>query len=423
MTTELRQAARRTANTLTDRLASPTDVHHLKLSQGWWPQSLAHGALGVALLHIERARTGDGSWQRAHDWLSAAATSPAVGGDDSHLYYGAPALAFALHLAAEERPGQYARALDTLDKHVATTTRRRLEQAHTRMDRGRWPALAEFDTIRGLTGLGALLLRRDVHTDLTRHVLTYLVRLTEPVRHDGELLPGWWSNLGPSGKPAPTDFTEGHANNGLAHGITGPLALLSLAALRGITVEGHTEAIGRICSWLDQWQQHTPAGHWWPYWITREQLRSGHPGPGPTRPSWCYGTAGFARVQQLAALATDDLARQRTAEETLFRAMAEPSHRDLTTDLSLCHGFAGLAYLTQRTAADAIAPGLADCLPALITPLTTHPPAVLADQLLTGPGGGDLGLLEGAAGVALALHSYQAQTPALSGWDACLLIN
>ncbi|MCX5206721.1 lanthionine synthetase C family protein [Streptomyces sp. NBC_00237] len=422
-TTDLRQEARAAADVLADRLASPTEVRHLPLSQGWWPQSLAHGALGVALLHIERARSGDGTWQRAHDWLACAAAEQAVGGDDSHLYYGVPALAFVVHLAAEDRPGQYGRALATLDKHVRALVRSRLEKAHARMDAGRWPALAEFDTIRGLTGLGALLLRREEHADLARDVLAYLVRLTEPVRHGGESLPGWWSDLAPSGKPSPAEFPGGHANNGVAHGISGPLALLSLAALRGITVPGQMEAIGRICSWLDRWQQHPSTGVWWPHWITRAQLGNELPGAGPARPSWCYGTAGFARTQQLAALATDDLARQRNAEQALLQAMTHPAQRHQTADLSLCHGFAGLAYLTQRSAEDAVTAGLQECLPELISPITAHPPTVLADQLLATPGGGDIGLLEGAAGIALALHSYQAQRPAVSGWDACLLIH
>jgi phage gp46-like protein len=274
------------ADVIADRLASPADARGLVLAPGWWPQSLANGAVGVALLHIERARTGIGSWQRAHDWLSCAADGPVITGDDSHLYYGAPALAFALHAAAD-RPGRYARALDTLDRHVAAATRHRLERAHARMDRGELPALAEFDAIRGLAGIGAYLLRREAHTELTRTVLAYLVRLTEPVKIDGELLPGWWSDLAPSGRPSP-DYPGGHANTGMAHGIGGPLALLSLAARRGITVDDQTTAIGRICAWLDQWRQDGPAAPWWPYWITREQLRSGHPGNGPSRPSWCY---------------------------------------------------------------------------------------------------------------------------------------
>lgn len=418
---DLRDATRAAADTIAERLAAPQDVRSLHHRQGWWPQSLAHGAVGVALLHIERARMDQGPWQRAHDWLACAAAEPAVGGSDSHLYYGAPALAFALHAAAD-RPGRYARALNTLDQYVTAAVRDRLASSHARMDRGETPALAEYDAIRGLSGLGALLLHRDIHTDLLREILTYLVRLTEPVKHDGEVLPGWWSHLAPSGEVSP-DYPAGHANNGVAHGIGGPLAMLSLAARHGIAVEGHRDAITRILAWLDQWQQEGSAGPWWPYWITREQLRSGKPGPGPSRPSWCYGTAGFARTQQLAALATSDPARQRMAESALLEAMTDPGQLGATVDLSLCHGFAGLAHITQLVAADAITPGLTECLPRLLAPITDTAPGALAASLLDPPKGGDIGLLEGAAGTALALQSFQTGTPSISGWDSCFLTN
>jgi hypothetical protein len=416
------ETVRAAADVIADRLASPVNVRSLELVSGWWPQSLAYGAAGVALLHIERARTGLASWERAHDWLACAAGGPVITGHDSHLFYGAPALAFVLNAAAD-RPGRYARALDTLDRHVATATRRRLDCAHARMDRGALPTLAEFDTIRGLTGIGAHLLRRRTHTELTRAVLTYLVRLTEPVTIGDELLPGWWSDLAPSGRPSP-DYPGGHANTGVAHGIGGPLALLSLAARRGITVDGHNAAIERICAWLDRWRQDRPAGSWWPYWITREHLRFGHPGTGPSRPSWCYGTAGLARAQQLAALATGDMQRQRMAERALANAMTDPGQLAATGDLSLCHGFAGLTHMTQCAAADAITPGLRACLPRLLDPFCELPPDALATSLLhQADGGGDIGLLEGAIGVALALHTTQTRTPSASGWDSCFLIN
>lgn len=417
----LRESTRVAADTIAERLAAPQDIRSLHHRQGWWPQSLAHGAVGVALLHIERARTDQGPWQRAHDWLACAAVEPAVGGSDSHLYYGAPALAFALH-AASDRPGRYARALNTLDRYVTTAIRDRLDTAHARMDRGEMPALAEFDAIRGLSGMGALLLHRGLHADVLREILTYLVRLTEPVKHDGEFLPGWWSHLAPSGTTSP-DYPEGHANNGVAHGVGGPLAVLCLAARRGVTIAGHLNAINRILAWLDHWQQDSPTGPRWPYWITREQLRSGTPGTGPSRSSWCYGTAGLARAQQLAALALNDPARQRMAETALLRAMTDPGQLDATVDVSLCHGFAGLAHLTRLVAADAITPGLAECLPRLLAPITDTAPATLADSLIDPPGGGDIGLLEGAAGTALALNSFHTGTPSASGWDTCFLTN
>ncbi|MDJ1136275.1 lanthionine synthetase C family protein [Streptomyces iconiensis] len=417
---ELRDTARAAAGAIADRLASPDDARRLDLVQGWWPQSLAHGAAGVALLHIERARSGHGPWQRAHDWLACAAEGGAVGGPDAHLYYGAPALAFALHAAAD-RPGRYARALDTLDTHVTELVRQRLRFAHARIDDGDYPELAEYDAIRGLSGLGALLLRRREHTELLREVLTYLVRLTEPVKHDGELLPGWWTHLAPSGKPS-LDYPEGHANNGVAHGIGGPLALLALTASTGITVPGQVKAITRVLAWLDRWQQAGPTGPWWPYWVTRKQLRSGAPGPGPSRPSWCYGTAGFARAQQLAALATGDADRQRAAEAALLRSVSDPGQRDATVDLSLCHGFAGLAHITRIVAADALTPGFTDSLPILLAPITGTPPEGLVNTPCEPVGGGDIGLLEGAAGTALALHTFATDSPPLSGWDSAFLI-
>ncbi|AXG77087.1 lanthionine synthetase C family protein [Streptomyces paludis] len=418
---EPRENARAAADAVAERLATPEDMRSPHHRQGWWPQSLAHGAVGIALLHIERARTGDGPWQRAHDWLACAAAQPAIGGTDSHLYYGAPALAFALHAAAD-RPGRYARALNTLDRHITAAIQERLAGAHARIDRGETPKLAEFDAIRGLSGMGALLLHRDIHIDLFREILAYLVRLTEPVKHNGEPLPGWWSHLAPSGEVFP-DYPAGHANNGVAHGIGGPLALLALAIRHGITVEGHHEAIARILAWLDRWRQDGPAGPWWPYWITREQLRSGRPGAGPSRPSWCYGTAGLARAQQLAALATHDPARQRAAEGAFLHAMTDPGQLRATVDLSLCHGFAGLAHITGLVAADAITPGLTECLPRLLAPITDTTTGSPAASLLDPPGGGDMGLLEGAAGTALALHSFRAGTATASGWNSCFLIN
>lgn len=414
-------AAAAAADAIAERLASPGQVRALNLRPGWWPQSLANGAAGIALVHIARARAGLAPWRIAHDWLECAAGGQALSGPDSHLFYGAPALAFALHTAADQT-GHYARALDTLDRHVAAATRRRLAAAHARIDQGRLPALAEFDAIRGLTGLGAYLLRRDPGGDLIRDVVAYLIRLTEPIDDDGDLLPGWWSDLSPAGHRS-AEFPGGHANTGMAHGIGGPLALLALATRSGIVVDGHAEAIGRILAWLDRWRHTGDPGPWWPYWVTRAHLRAEPldvPARGPSRPSWCYGTAGIARAQQLAALALGDPARHRMAEDALA-ALTDPGQLAATTDLSLCHGYAGLAHIAAHAARDALTPVPAACLPPLLANLVPPDadPRSLAARLL--PPGTDAGLLEGAAGIALALHTASTDTPPV-GWDAFMLI-
>src|SRR5690606_3748951 len=232
-----------------------------------WSQSLAKGAVGTALLHIERAHAGTGSWQTAHTWLAAATSSEITGGPTTGLFFGAPAVAYALHTANRCAPGRYERTLAALDHSITNTTRLRLDRAHARIDRAAPARFAEWDLIYGRTGIGAYLLRRDPYSPLLRDVLSYLVRLTEPLHLDGQALPGWWTHTDPTGAVSP-QFPGGHGNLGIAHGITGPLALLSLAPRHGVNVDGHSAAVARICTWLDTWRQDSDTGPWWPRWIT-----------------------------------------------------------------------------------------------------------------------------------------------------------
>ncbi|MER7693012.1 lanthionine synthetase C family protein [Streptomyces sp. NPDC097610] len=389
-------------------------------------QHLAYGPPGIALLHIELAANGLGPWHRAHDWLAAASRQPLTCGPDSHPYYGVPAFAHALTCAADHLPDSYQRALDAMDAQIAVDVGRRLDAAHHRIDAGRLPQLAEFDAIRGLGGYGAYLLRRNPGSSTTRAVLDYCVRLTEPITHHGVTLPGWWAETGPSGSPDDR-FPGGHANTGMAHGIGGVLALLALAARNGSVTDGHHAALRTILAWLDHWKEKAGGGQVWPYWVTQGELRRGRLGSSaPRRPSWCYGTAGLARAQQLAALALGDTSRQIDAENALVAALTDPEQLKATTDNGLCHGFAGLAHAAARTADDAhpstagklraAIPGL---LAALIPPGTD--PELMATALIQDEEGGT-GLLDGAVGIALALLAPSTAAPPRSGWDACLLI-
>jgi hypothetical protein len=390
-------------------VAAPDQIKCPDMTKAWWPKSLAGGAVGVALLHIERARRGIGGWDAAHAWLTVAARDHIATGAPGCLFEGGPAVAFAVNAAADT-PGKYAHALVALDTYITDMTRQRLQDAHARIAAGRPTTLIEYDLIFGLTGIGSYLLRREQHHPLLAEVLSYLVALTKPLRIAGRAVPGWWTETGPTGRTSP-DFPAGHGNLGMAHGIAGPLALLATAMRRGAIVDGHAEAIGTICAWLDQWRQDGPNGPWWPEWITAAELhdRRVHR-VGPHRPSWCYGTPGLARAQQLAALATGDAARQHRAEQALARCLADPAQLDRITDDTICHGTAGVFQTAWRAASEAASPAIADQLP--------HLRGLLPGTLSTA----NLGLLNGAAGVALALETAATDTAPASEWDACLLI-
>ncbi|MBP5935362.1 lanthionine synthetase C family protein [Streptomyces acidiscabies] len=418
--------ALKAAGAVTDILAAPETAPVSPDTTTAHRQHLAYGPTGIALMHIERAACGLGSWQRAHDWLAVATRQPFTSGSDSHPFYGAPALAHVVACAAVHHPGPYQRALDSLDAQITADAGRRLDAAHRRIEAGLLPKLAEFDTIRGLCGYGAYLLRRDPGGPAVRTVLDYCVRLTEPIADHDDVLPGWWTTSGPSGRPDER-FPDGHSNTGLAHGIGGVLALLALSARQGIRVNGHHDAMRTILAWLDRWREESGRGPAWSYWITRTELRDGRPALYvPRRPSWCYGTAGVARAQQLAALALGDSQRQIDAENALVGALTDAAQLKATTDHGLCHGTAGLAHIAFRMSGDAhpsTAGQLRSLVPALlgsVCPPGTDP-ASFALALLHDEEAGP-GFLNGAAGVALALNSPATAEEPRSAWDTCLLI-
>ncbi|KOX23807.1 lanthionine synthetase C family protein [Nocardiopsis sp. NRRL B-16309] len=389
------------------RLSTP-----LPATEPWMGQSLAQGTAGTALLHIERAHTGHGIWQHTHQWIAAATSGQISAADTSGLFLGAPALAFILHAAAPG-PHRYASARSTLDAHVADLAHRRVDAAMDRISRGELANFAEYDIFYGLTGIGAYLLRSDPGGSALERVLCYLVALTQPIAVDGRQRPGWWVAHDPHRGASPP-FADGHGNLGAAHGITGPLMLLSQAQRRGITVEGQPEAINIICAHLDVWRQDGEAGPWWPEHLTVQDLATGIPHqPGPARPSWCYGTPGIARAGQLASLAIGDQSQQTFFEDALDACLSDPAQTGRLTDASLCHGWGGVFQTIWRASRDAATPVLERHLPYLTKRLT--------QQVLRAEGGP--GLLEGDAGAVLALMTANRRAAPKSGWDACLLID
>ncbi|MEU8251858.1 lanthionine synthetase C family protein [Nonomuraea sp. NPDC048916] len=398
------------ANAIATALANPQPWAAEPPGSGLvWPQSLWAGAAGIALLHIERARSGHGDPRTAHTWLEVAASGALTAAPNAGLFFGAPALAFVTHAAAGTS-GRYRRALDRLDDAVTSITRTRLAEAHARIDRGERPPMREFDLIRGLTGLGAYHLRRHPDHPISRDVLSYLVRLTEPLPARGEL-PPWWTTVAPNGEPS-SDYPHGHGNLGMSHGIGAALALLSLAVLRNVPVAGAKEAIERICAWTDTWRQQNDTGAWWPGTITIEQAREQRVDPSQRpRPSWCYGISGTARAQQLAGIALRDETRQQSAEDAMLATLRDPTQLDRLPECGLCHGTAGLLHAAWRMAADARTPRIRDELPKLAARLTAQ-----ISHSAPQPG-----LLDGAAGAALALHTIGTGGTA-SGWDTFLLL-
>ncbi|AFR06829.1 lanthionine synthetase C family protein [Nocardiopsis alba] len=414
VTVTIANRAHTTAQEILDSLADPDHVRFLpdKPALRQRPSSMGGGAAGVALAHVEAARTGHGPWESARTWIARALSEPINGSNTATLWSGAPALGLLTTIAATS-PARLARARARLAGATTRLTLDRLSQANTRIDRGQGPSLAEFDLIQGLTGLAVYHLHTHPEAPITRHVLAYLVRLSRPLPDDPHRLPGWWTEHSPHNSPAP-EFPGGHLNLGMAHGIAAPLAVLSLALRHGVTVDGHTDAIGRILDVLDARRHAGPRGTWWPYYLTPQRWENG-----PTtaaceqRPTWCYGTPGLARAQQLAGIALHDPHRQAMAEQTMADCLRDASQLDTLADLGLCHGWAGLLHCAWRINTDAPDTPLTQDLDRIATTLLDR---------LEGEPHPDPEFLDGRAGIALALHTYANGAAPGVPWDAHLAL-
>ncbi|MFD0551585.1 hypothetical protein ACFQ0X_22140 [Streptomyces rectiviolaceus] len=154
-------------------------------------QDLSEGPLGIALLDIE---SGDLPAARRH--IAQAVVHGVSAGANASLFHGAPALEFVL-----ARAGHAGRDVrDVVDRVVDA----RLTAARRRQESGVLPNLAEWDLIRGLTGLGALLLTRGAPSARLTDVLSYLVSRPGRSVSKAGTCRGGGQRSGPQARKCPT---------------------------------------------------------------------------------------------------------------------------------------------------------------------------------------------------------------------------
>ncbi|MEH6376261.1 lanthionine synthetase C family protein [Streptomyces sp. KLMMK] len=420
-----------------DRISSTAQQAATSAGAGWERASLNRHA-GISILFAHLGHRDGKPHPTTHAYLLEAVTAlqtrtPIPGS----LYYGMPAVALAASIAAQE-PAHYSGLLSYLDETISSGIRRITIQQRPNFNSklsGTTPSM--YDVISGLSGLGRYALTRGhPMRPAAEAALKYLVSLTEPVMVDGQPVPGWWI-----AQPPPlshrNSFTRGYFDLGIAHGIAGPLALLSRATLNGLTVDGQTSAIECITDWLLSWTSTDDHGPYWPTIVSLEEEQ--HQAPRPRNRSrgaaWCYGTPGIARAIQLAGQA---LARPRWQQTALTATQAifdRADHQETLYDTGLCHGWAGLLQSLLRIIEDSHD----NTLPTRISELTQriidqYDPALPYGYRHHSPDPrpsndlDDAGYLTGAAGIALALLNaadhiaHRPSPPHAPPWDTALLI-
>lgn len=357
----LAERAAEAVTTVAERLADPGQVAAVSRSDDnrdpiyntlmWTPVTLSTGLPGVATMYAELARF-DRRWLGiAHRHIEAA--GHAMPAHPSRGLYAGPAAVLA---AAQVCGGQYPGLRKSLATWVAEDQLARLAVVGERPGIGvSWDG---YDLINGLSGPARLLTdcvqdpaeTAPIVERALMETLTHLVAVCAPISVANRQVPGWYvpPELQITDRDR-ADYPRGDFNLGLAHGIAGPLMVLSLAVRRGIEVPGIREAIGEICRWLISWIQYDEHGRYWPCRVSLDdELAADRPGNLFTRTAWCYGAPGIAAAMHHAGVSLNEPKWRATAAGVLREALRRPESQWTLNGPTVCHGYAGLLQVVHR---------------------------------------------------------------------------
>lgn len=395
----------------------------------WRAEGLWQGHAGLVLLFaaLDAARPGDG-WDHAghHHLQLAAGGAERRATADVGLSRGLSGLGTAAW--ALSRGGtRYQGLLTTIDRALAHAVTERSDAL--RASRPHGLGVSTFDVINGLSGAGRHLLTRHDASGVRPALEAVLAALVHLAEEDADGVPR--CHTGPTelaGSFSAEAHPLGHVNLGLAHGIPGPLALLARALIEGVEVDGQRAAIDRLVRWVQRAQLEDAWGVNFPTVVAiTPPGRSVVPvaAPRPSRSAWCYGAPGIAQALWLAGVATDDGGCRDLAVSAVEAVHRRPIVARQIDSPTVCHGVAGLLLVMLRFRHQTGLPVFTEAARGLVAQLLAqHEPASRFGYRTIEPGGGRYdhpGLLDGAAGVALALVA--AATPLEPTWDRSLLLS
>ena len=331
-------------------------------STHWTPYSVSQGYAGIALLwgYMDACFPDEGWDVTGRETLQRATR-------DAELRTAVPIGSFSglagLGMAAWQlsRGGvRYRRLLAKIDEAVVPQVLQMAAAIRAERD---GVNVGDFDVISGLSGAGSYLLSRRGEATVTNALAQVVSALVELVSEREGLLRWHTPTRLLWDEELTRTYPHGNLNCGLAHGLPGVLAFLSLALAAGSTTPGLNDAVEYAAGWLaanrcdDEWGINWPTAVSIVEAITESgsSLQAGRSSlapDGPSRCAWCYGSPGIARSLWLAGEAlNEDRWRELAiaAMEAVFKRPASSRRIDSPT---FCHGKAGLLQIALRFAND-----------------------------------------------------------------------
>lgn len=430
----LRGQAMEVASLVAERLREPEHVlaiahEALSLSRIMagriMPETVVFGFGGIALPCAYFARCfPEQRWDIvAHRYLDLQRLSNVLVGPALFSMTGGMAMLVSL---LSENGRRYRQTLATLHKVLCE----QVALYSVRPPAGEGLAERTYDLISGATGVLAYLLtiptpEEDVRAAIGT-LLGFLIWLAGTDQESGRArwyIPPQFIVTGETRMRHP----DGYYNCGLAHGIPGPLAVLSLACQAGYDAPGLREAIRFLSDWMLQHQIQDGWGINWPDVIPLYQAHAAEAWRAlpPTKAAWCYGAPGIARALWFAGLALEDASLCQVAIEAMEVVLRRPMVEQRIESPTLCHGLAGLLAIGLRFVHDTGNKHIREHIPVLVSRILSqfNPDFPLGFRdLEVGPRYIDqTAWLTGAPGTAMVLLA--ASLPMEPVWDRVLLLS
>jgi hypothetical protein len=405
---EAAQQALQAVDDITESIASITPL------PGERDPSLSSGGAGLALAFAWLARTGrmpqaDVLARRCLDQAVEAVSTEAMG---ASLYGGFAGVAWAAELVDRLLDPDADDRNEAIDEALLQL----LSRANL------WPA--PHDLVVSVTGLGVYALQRCPRPLAIECLHRAVERLHERVQRDEHGLYWWTPPAGLLHPESRKQYPSGRADLGVAHGMAGAIALLGSICGIGVEREAARPLVEGAVSWLFAHSVATEAGPTFPVWLA--------PGfqPARARCAWCYGDPGIAAALFVAARGVGAVEWEQAAVALACRAAERPPAETGVVDAGFCHGAAGLAHIYNRMYQATGEPKLRRAAVYWIKRTLDFYRLARSNggswvQGSTDPGEAGpwtgIGLLEGAAGIALVLAT--AATSLEPVWDRMFLVS
>lgn len=268
------------------------------------------------------------------------------------------------------KSGEFEKFLKSLNKVICDMVLERLIQFENE-----GTLVHHYDVIAGMTGVGRYLLLYIEHFSdkeaclqekaALERILKYVVNLSADITVDGKKIIGFYvarENLWPESRRS--QFVHGTLDFGIAHGMAGPLALMTYAAEQNMAVNGQMAAIDKI---IGIYNEHTATENdiiYWPMILSAEQYKQPGAADVGSRMSWCYGSIGISCV----LYKVNKYLGADTAKYLHNLEQIAPAPWEIYNLLSpiICHGFAGTMtmfhQIYRETLSEKLLPGLYMCL-------------------------------------------------------------